>query len=78
MLKERFSERARPALDSPAPASRPWSLSLLDFHVAAQNRVDPRPLAPALRLEEARSYRREIAAPLAASSPAARPCRNRG
>ena len=35
-----------------APASRPWSLSLLGFHVAAQYRVDPRLVAPALRLEE--------------------------
>ncbi len=34
-----------------APASRPWSLSLLSFHVAAQYRVDPRLVAPALCLE---------------------------
>jgi len=34
-----------------ALASRPWSLSLLSFHVAAQYRVDPRLIAPALCLE---------------------------
>ena len=34
------------------PASWPWSLSLLGFHVAAQHRVDPRLVAPPLRLEE--------------------------
>ena len=49
-----YHRRSRADCDRPgrhALASRPWSLSLLSFHVAAQDRVDPRLVAPALRLE---------------------------